>query len=152
MRPSLLVLTAIAVVLASPGAWGAPVVIVKHSLVKVGVDKVLRVSLAEQQPAVDDKRVVVVTVAATYPKCAGGEAMSYKEGTWDAVDYISYWTSEADDCPPGGPVDLQHTMTLPVGRAYSFVFRGARKFDQKVGFRVEKEKVASVLIKKILQR
>ena len=149
MRTS--IVTALAVFFLLPTAEATPLQ-VEHGIVKVGVSKVISVKLAAQQPAGEAKRAVVVTLAAKYGKCGRGATFSYLEGTWDEIDYFSYWSADAADCPASVTVELQHQLTLDVGRAYKFIFRGARKFDQKVGFRVDKDKVASLLVRKILQR
>ena len=46
-------------------------------------------------------------------------------------------------------MDLEHRLTLEVGKAHSYVFRGNKKFDQRVSFRLEAKQVASKMIKKV---
>lgn len=133
-----------------PWAQGAMLQTVTRKLVKVGVEKVLRVSLAKEQPADPKKRLVVLKLAAAYPKCSAGELFSYKEGTLDKVDYYSYWAASSIPCGPGGPVDVDHGITLDVGKTYSFIVRGPGKWDQRVSFRVEADQVASMLTKRVL--
>ena len=138
-------------VAAAPAA-AAPLQAVKRNLLKVGVDKVLGVRLAPEQPAGDTHRVVVIKLAATFPKCAQGETFAFPEGKWEKLEYISYWAPNSNPCPPGGPVDLEHAITLKVGKSHGFVFVGPKKFNQRVSFRLEKGRVASTLIKKVIAK
>ena len=84
------------------------------------------------------------------PPCAQGETFSFLEGTWDKIDYYSYWSSTQQPCAGGGPVDILHTLVLDAGQSYRFTFRGPGKFDQRVSFKVEKDKISVLLIKKIV--
>ena len=149
--PSLRLLTAFAVSLCLPAAaWAVPKKGVTRELIKVGVDKVMSVSLAATQPAGDKQRTVVVRMASTYPGCADLEPFHFAEGELDKVKYISFWAPTKDPCPGGGAVDLEYPLTLEVGKTHAFVFRGPKRFDQRVSFRLEKDKVSSLLMKKVI--
>jgi len=146
--PSVAVLAVIC--LTSSLAAAVPVKRAHRELIKVGVDKVLSVTLAPEQPAGDKQRTVLVRMASTYPQCADVEPFHFAEGELDKIKYISFWAPKASPCPGGGSVDLEFPMALAVGKPHSFVFRGPKRFDQRVSFRLEKDKVASLLKKKVI--
>ncbi len=141
----------VAVSLCLPAAaLAVPKKSVTRELVKVGVDKVLGVSLAATQPTDEKQRTVLVRMASTYPGCADVEPFHFAEGELDKVKYISFWAPTKDPCPGGGAVDLEYVLTLQVDKTHAFVFRGPKRYDQRVSFRLAKDKVSSLLMKKVL--
>jgi hypothetical protein len=139
-------------VLVAPAVAAAPVQTVSRDLIKIGVEKVLSVKLAPGQTKGAKDRLVSIKLAATFPSCAQGEAFAFKEGTWEQIDYLSYWAGGVQPCAAGAPVDLDHSMRLAPGKAYTFVFRGPKKWDQKVGFKVVEDGIQSLIIRKIPQQ
>lgn len=141
---------AAALCLAPALANAVPTTTIHRGLIKIGIDKVISVTLASEQPPGEKQRVVVLRLASSYPECADAEPFHFAEGDLDNIKYISFWAPTADPCPGGGTIDLEFPMTLDVAKPHSFVFRGPGKFDRRVSFRVEKDKIASLLEKKII--
>lgn len=135
-------------------AEAAPRKDVTRNIVKVGVDKVLTVKLAATQPVDAKVRAVQVTVAGTADGCAdkAAEVLAFPEGDFNGFDYLGYWVAANGGCGAPFPVDVVHTMNLAVGKSYKFMFIGGKKWNQRVSFRVEKDKVASLAIKKAMAR
>jgi len=152
MRLPAALLSAAALAVAAP-AQAESLKPVRRNLVKVGVEKVLTVQLAAEQPGDAKVRDVVITLAATAARCLEpeGEVFGFPEGEFEGFEYYSYWAPGADGCA-AGPVDIAHVVRLPVGETRKFALVGASKFNQLVSFRVDAGGVGGLLIKKGLAR
>ncbi len=135
-------------------ADAAPRKDVKRTLVKVAVDKVLTVKLAAAQPADAKLRTVELTMAGTADGCADktAEVLAFPEGDFEGFDYMGYWVAANGHCGAATQVDVVHTMNLAVGKSHKFMFIGGKKWNQRVSFRVDPDKVASLAIKKAMAR
>ena len=127
---------------------------VTRTIVKVAVDKVLTVKLAADQPTDVKLRAVEVTMAGTADGCAdaAAEVMAFPEPEFEGFDYVGYWVAANGHCGVATPVDVVHTMNLAVGQNHKFVFIGDKKWNQRVSFRVDADKVASLAVKKAMAR
>ncbi len=143
-------LAAASVLLLSVVAWANQAQVVKSRIAKVGVERVIRVELAKEQPKSDKTRVVHILTRAKFPKCAGGTVSYYKDGELDGVAYYSFWAVEQADCPKAHTEDVIFEMELPVGKKQTMVLRGPGRFDQRVSFKVDKERITGMLIKKTI--
>ncbi len=135
----------------SSGAAHADATVVAEAIAKVGVEKVIRVELGEATPGAKTRQVRILTTAA-FPKCVAGPVWFYKEGALEDSDYYSFWAAESAGCPAGHTGDLVFTLNLPVGKRHSLVLRGPGRYDQRVSFQLDPEKVASLMIKKMIAR
>lgn len=135
-------------------ADAAPKKEVTRTIVKVSVDKVLTVKLAPTQPADPKVRAVQLTMAGTADGCAdkSAEVLAFPEPEFQGFKYMGYWVAANGSCGPKAPVDVVHTMNLALGKSHKFMFIGGKKWNQRVSFRVDADKIGSLAIKKAMAR
>ncbi len=149
------IIAALIAIIALPAlADAAPRKDVHRNIVKVVVEKILTVKLAPTQPADTKVRVVQMTIAATADKCAdpAAEVFAFPEGDFEGFDYVGYWVAANGSCGTPTPVDVVHTMNLAVGKSHKFMLIGNKKWNQRISFRVDKDKISSLAIKKAMAR
>ena len=126
--------------------------VVSSRISKVGVEKVIRVELDGKQGSDAKSRRVRILMRVSYPRCIEGPVWYYKEGSLQDDDYYSLWAAQQDPCPKKHSEDLILIMDLQVGKKHNLVLRGPGRYDQRVSFKLEADKVSSIFIKKKVSR